>query len=103
MYYYSGGIQLNPSLYDSGKVCLSLLGTRSGNKGDRWVPGKSTMLQVLVSIQANILNSRPFFNEPEHERITGAQGEQKSKEYNEDVCVLSLMMMIQTMFRPPKV
>ncbi|GMN53812.1 hypothetical protein TIFTF001_022946 [Ficus carica] len=70
--------------------------------GDSWVPGKSTMLQVLVSIQANILNSRPFFNEPEHERITGAQGEQKSKKYNEDVCVLSLKMMIQTINRPPK-
>eukprot|EP01060_Flectonema_neradi_P010399 TRINITY_DN1748_c0_g1_i2.p1 TRINITY_DN1748_c0_g1~~TRINITY_DN1748_c0_g1_i2.p1 ORF type:complete len:462 (+),score=60.44 TRINITY_DN1748_c0_g1_i2:45-1430(+) len=45
----SGGkIRFNPNLYASGKVCLSLLGTW---QGPSWIPGKSTLLQVLISIQ----------------------------------------------------
>ncbi|GFZ05666.1 ubiquitin-conjugating enzyme 25 [Actinidia rufa] len=35
VYYYSGGLRLNPNLYDCGKVCLSLLNTWSGNKNER--------------------------------------------------------------------
>lgn len=44
-----------------GKVCLSLLGTWSG---PGWVVGSSTLLQVLISIQAMILNDEPYLNEP---------------------------------------
>ncbi|XP_024033107.1 putative ubiquitin-conjugating enzyme E2 38 isoform X1 [Morus notabilis] len=102
VYYYSGGLRLNPNLYNCGKVCLSLLGTWSGKKNENWVPGKSTMLQVLVSIQALILNSRPFFNEPGFERYTGVEGERRSNKYNEDVFILSLKTMIYTLRRPPK-
>ncbi|XP_024033106.1 putative ubiquitin-conjugating enzyme E2 38 [Morus notabilis] len=102
VYYYSGGLRLNPNLYNCGKVCLSLLGTWTGKKDENWVPGKSTMLQVLVSIQALILNSRPFFNEPGHETITGELGQAQSKKYNEEVFILSLKTMIYTLRRPPK-
>ena len=56
-----GKYRLNPNLYAEGKVCLSLLGTWSG---PGWVPGKSTLLQVLVSIQAMILCEEPIANEP---------------------------------------
>ncbi|KAF2132368.1 hypothetical protein P153DRAFT_275574, partial [Dothidotthia symphoricarpi CBS 119687] len=42
-------------------VCLSLLGTFSG---EPWHPGQSTILQVLVSIQAMILCADPLNNEP---------------------------------------
>ena len=44
-----------------GKVCLSLLGTW---QGPGWVPGKSTLLQVLISIQSMILCDEPYLNEP---------------------------------------
>lgn len=104
VYYYSGGLRLNPNLYECGKVCLSLLGTWSGHNNENWVPGKSTMLQVLVSIQALILNAKPFFNEPGHDKAyTGAVGESKSNRYNEDVFILSLKTMMYTLRRPPKV
>lgn len=53
--------RLNPNLYAEGKVCLSLLGTWNG---PGWVSGKSTLLQVLVSIQSMILWSEPITNEP---------------------------------------
>ncbi|GMH11064.1 hypothetical protein Nepgr_012905 [Nepenthes gracilis] len=103
VYYYSGGLRLNPNLYECGKVCLSLLGTWSGKKTEMWIPDHSTMLQVLVSVQALILNVKPFFNEPGYENMyRGEEGERKSKSYNEDVFLLSLKTMTYTLKRPPK-
>ncbi|CAL5336757.1 hypothetical protein CsSME_00019700 [Camellia sinensis var. sinensis] len=103
VYYYSGGLRLNPNLYDCGKVCLSLLNTWSGNKNEMWMPKTSTMLQVLVSIQALILNAKPFFNEPGYANMYGGlEGERRSKAYNEDVFILSLKTMMYTLRRPPK-
>ena len=57
-----GGVwAANPNLYNNGTVCLSLLGTWSG---PGWQPGRSTLLQLLVSLQALVLNTQPYFNEP---------------------------------------
>ncbi len=39
-------MRFNPNLYNCGKVCLSLLGTWSGDRGENWNPDVSTMLQV---------------------------------------------------------
>lgn len=103
VYYYSGGLRLNPNLYDCGKVCLSLLNTWTGKGNERWMPNSSTMLQVLVSIQALILNSKPFFNEPGYEAsYAGPEGQRRSNAYNEDAFVLSLKTMTYTLRRPPK-
>ncbi|CAI0549726.1 unnamed protein product [Linum tenue] len=103
VYYYSGGLRLNPNLYECGKVCLSLLGTWSGDRNEEWIPGRSTMLQVLVSIQALILNARPFFNEPGYESsYTGERGVKQSREYNENVFILSLKTMMYILRRPPR-
>jgi Ubiquitin-conjugating enzyme len=60
-----GRVRFNPNLYNSGKVCLSLLGTWHG---PGWIPKKSTLLQVLISIQGLILVSEPFYNEPGHHK-----------------------------------
>ncbi|KAK0636032.1 hypothetical protein B0T17DRAFT_66426 [Bombardia bombarda] len=59
-----GNVAFNPNLYPNGKVCLSLLGTWSGQS---WEPDRSTILQVLVSIQAMIFSSQPWYNEPGRE------------------------------------
>ncbi|KAI6119391.1 ubiquitin conjugating enzyme family protein [Pisolithus croceorrhizus] len=56
-----GKYRFNPNLYADGKVCLSLLGTWSG---PGWISGRSTLLQVLVSIQSMILCDEPYLNEP---------------------------------------
>ena len=58
-----GRVRFNPNLYNCGKVCLSLLGTWSGSAEEEWQPRKSTLLQVLVSIQSMILVEAPYFNE----------------------------------------
>jgi ubiquitin-conjugating enzyme E2 O len=59
----SGLGRINPNLYEEGKICLSLLGTWSGqNEQERW-NDKATILQILVSLQGLVFVSRPFYNE----------------------------------------
>nr|XP_011466900.1 PREDICTED: putative ubiquitin-conjugating enzyme E2 38 isoform X2 [Fragaria vesca subsp. vesca] len=103
VYYYSGGLRLNPNLYECGKVCLSLLGTWSGKQRENWIPGESTMLQVLVSIQALILNADPYFNEPGYEKTsTTVEGQKQSRKYSEEAFIMSLKTMMYTLRKPPK-
>ncbi|KAI3702854.1 hypothetical protein L6452_28607 [Arctium lappa] len=103
VYYHSGGLRINPNLYNNGKVCLSLLNTWIGVHNENWIPGASTMLQVLVSIQGLILNAKPYFNEPGYKSTSGSvSGEKHSLQYNESTLVLSLKTMVYTMKNPPK-
>lgn len=46
MYYHSHGLRVNPNLYDTGYVCLSLLNTWDGRPEESWRPATSTLLQV---------------------------------------------------------
>lgn len=102
--YHAHGLRINPNLYNCGKVCLSLLGTWSGAGDENWRPLKSTMLQVLVSIQGLILNADPYYNEPGFARSRNTpQGAKKSRDYSENVFLLSLKTMLYTMRNPPKV
>ena len=79
-------VRFNPNLYNCGKVCLSLLGTWQGDQGESWHPKTSTLLQVLMSIQALILVPDPFFNEPGYERNRGTpEGNAQSRSYNETI------------------
>jgi ubiquitin-protein ligase len=64
----NGKVRFNPNLYACGKVCLSLLGTWSGSKGESWIPNISTFNQVIISIQSLILVDEPFYNEPGYEQ-----------------------------------
>ena len=73
-------VRFNPNLYESGKVCLSLLGTW---EGPGWDEKNSTLLQVLVSIQSLIFVDKPYFNEPGWERAQGTpEGERAAAAYN---------------------
>lgn len=82
----NGSKRFNPNLYDSGKVCLSLLGTWRGDKGESWNINTSTFNQLLISIQSQILVDEPCFNEPGHECNIGTPaGIQESKEYNYNI------------------
>lgn len=74
-----GKYRFNPNLYADGKVCLSLLGTWSG---PGWISGRSTLLQVLVSIQSMILCDEPYLNEP---GWANAGGTPQSKAYSANV------------------
>jgi ubiquitin-conjugating enzyme E2 O len=64
LFYNSRVEKLNPNLYEDGKVCLSLLGTWSGRGVEVWDPARSSLLQVVLSIQGLILGTpQPFFLE----------------------------------------
>lgn len=79
-----GKYRYNPNLYADGvsvlslttsdkqKVCLSLLGTW---QGPGRISGKSTLLQVLISIQSLILCEEPYLNEPGWASQGGVSGE----------------------------
>jgi len=54
-------VRFNPNLYDTGKVCLSLLNTWSGRDEEKWNPKTSTFLQIMISIQSLILVDEPYF------------------------------------------
>lgn len=50
-------VRFNPHIYESGNICLSLLGT---HPGPGWDPKISTCLQVINSIQALLLVEQPW-------------------------------------------
>ena len=44
VYYHSFGLRLNPNLYESGTVCLSLLNTFGGEGTEVWSSTESSLL-----------------------------------------------------------
>jgi ubiquitin-protein ligase len=79
----TGGMRFNPNLYACGKVCLSILGTWNGAKGETWNKETSSLFQVFMSIQSLILIDEPYFNEPGYESsISTQKGKDFSESYN---------------------
>lgn len=84
-----GNKRFNPNLYECGKVCLSILGQSyvgpSASASERWNE-TSNLLQIMISIQSQILIEDPYFNEPGHERSMGtSNGDSHTKSYNENI------------------
>ncbi|KAK9665157.1 hypothetical protein RND81_14G094100 [Saponaria officinalis] len=101
--YRSFGFRLNPNLYPNGLVCLSLLHTFPGKQSEQWDPRKSNILQVLLSLQALVLNEKPFFNEAGYELMSGVRvWENRALAYNRDAFVLSCKTMLSVLSTPPK-
>ncbi|KAF7021975.1 hypothetical protein CFC21_034829 [Triticum aestivum] len=98
VHFHSSGLRLNPNLYESGKVCLSLLNTWLGSGSEKWGKSNSTMLQVLVSIQGLVLNDKPYFNEP----VIFSSKEKHSLGYNQTAFVLTCKLMLYLLQKPPK-
>ncbi|CAE7544838.1 UBC23 [Symbiodinium sp. KB8] len=97
--YVSSCEKLNPNLYNDGKVCLSILGTWAG---PGWDPQKSTLLQVLISLQGLVLVEDPYFNEPGHEwECNSEHGRNASALYNENVRLLVLRTALNVSKQPP--
>ena len=97
-----GRWRANPNLYKDGKVCLSLLGTWAGGKGETWDPSVSTMLQVIVSVQSLILCPQPYFNEPGYERLIGTpNGKNQSDQYDASIIDNTLRWAMIEQLRKP--
>lgn len=65
--------RVNPNLYEDGKICLSVLGTWEGNKGESWNAARSTLLQVIVSLLGLVLVRQPYYNEAGYEALVGTE------------------------------
>ena len=99
-----GTVRFNPNLYNQGKVCLSLLGTWRGSQTEMWDPKLSTILQLVLSIQAIIMSNEVYFNEPnyEHEMNT-IPGEKKNRGYQNIVKYCNVKFaIIDAINNPPK-
>ncbi|TVU48868.1 hypothetical protein EJB05_00149, partial [Eragrostis curvula] len=100
--YRSYGLRLNPNLYESGTVCLSLLNTFGGEGAELWSPTTSTVLQVVVSIQGLVLTTQPYYNEAGYASQVGTtQGRRNELPYNENAYLLTLQTMLHLLRRPP--
>lgn len=84
----TGNERFNPNLYREGKVCLSLLNTWRGVASETWNSKTSTLYQVFLSIQSEILTDEPYFNEPGWERERGTS---EGKLHNEE-CNLTIRL-----------
>lgn len=101
----SGGHRLNPNLYAEGKVCLSILGTwDSPHSCEKWNSKTSSLLQILVSIQSQILIENPYFNEPGFEKtMNTSDGKLKSKHYNDNIICETLKSTILDLIQNPNI
>ena len=77
-----GRARFNPNIYSEGKVCLSILGTWPGRKGEQWSSAQSTE-SILLSIQS-LMSSNPYANEPGFETAT-LEGDERAAEYAEKI------------------
>jgi ubiquitin-protein ligase len=95
--------RFNPNLYDTGKVCLSLLGTwNSGNLSEKWNSETSSFLQILVSIQSLILVEEPYFNEPGYEaQINTPQGKNSCIQYNNNIYAQTINLAMINQIKNP--
>jgi baculoviral IAP repeat-containing protein 6 len=96
-------VRFNPNLYAEGKVCLSLLNTWEGARGENWNPQVSTLLQVLVSIQALILVEQPYWNEPGYQLDMARPSRQmEARNYAENIACESVRLgIIDHITSPP--
>ena len=95
-----GQARLNPNLYADGKVCLSLLGTW---QGPGWVPGTSTLLQVLLSIQSQIMCDTPFGNEPSFEaQLALPSGKRAVAKHNTMIRLATIRYAMVEQLKTPK-
>jgi baculoviral IAP repeat-containing protein 6 len=98
-----GRVKFNPNLYADGKVCLSLLGTHGSTAASESWSAASSMVQVLLSIQAMILCEQPFFNDGAAEGVRGtAEGARKSAEYNGELRLATLRYAVLAQLRSPR-
>ncbi|KAI9829889.1 MAG: hypothetical protein M1826_005311 [Phylliscum demangeonii] len=57
-----GRCRFNPNIYASGKVCLSILGTWRGERGEEWSSAQG-LESILISMQS-LMSANPYENEP---------------------------------------
>ncbi|KAH7022614.1 ubiquitin-conjugating enzyme/RWD-like protein [Ilyonectria destructans] len=74
-----GRCRFNPNIYANGKVCLSILGTWRGERGEEWSSAQG-LESILLSIQS-LLSTNPYENEPGFEDANEESDKKAQKDY----------------------
>jgi hypothetical protein len=72
--------------------------------GEPWVPAESTLLQVIISIQAMILCEEPWYNEPGREAAyrKSSSGQSPAASYNQNIRQHTVhTAMLEWLDKPP--
>jgi ubiquitin-protein ligase len=94
-------VRFNPNLYMNGYVCLSLLGTWSGRGCEQWSP-KSSIQQVLISIQSLVMSENVYGNEPGFESAAAtADGKKLNEGYGNIVKYGNIQYAMIDMLKTP--
>ncbi|PTU20008.1 hypothetical protein P175DRAFT_0524292 [Aspergillus ochraceoroseus IBT 24754] len=78
-----GTTRFNPNIYAGGKVCLSILGTWTGESGEQWSSAQG-LESVLLSIQS-LMSSNPYENEPGYEHAKSDSDRENMVAYTEKI------------------
>nr|GEZ99531.1 hypothetical protein [Tanacetum cinerariifolium] len=101
--YHSGGLVIHPHVFKCGEVCLRHFTSIECERNKIWENGTSNMLQLLVSMQNLILNSKPLFSGRAFPKLRNSKHREKfSLLYNETILIKSLKTMMYSMNKPPK-
>ncbi|KAF7558530.1 hypothetical protein G7046_g5627 [Stylonectria norvegica] len=74
-----GRCRFNPNIYANGKVCLSILGTWRGERGEEWSSAQG-LESILLSIQS-LLSTNPYENEPGFEDANEPSDKKAQQDY----------------------
>ncbi|KAL2818863.1 hypothetical protein BJX63DRAFT_428938 [Aspergillus granulosus] len=98
----NGEGRINPNLYEDGRICLSILGTwPTKNPEETWIPGRSTVLQILVSIMGLVLVKAPFYNEAGYEVLAAEDSKRvESAQYTEKAFLMTRRFILHALECP---
>ncbi|OQE36903.1 hypothetical protein PENCOP_c011G08683 [Penicillium coprophilum] len=89
-----GRTRFGPNLYANGKVCLSILGTWHGSRGEQWSPAQG-LESVMLSIQS-LLSSNPYTLEPGFDENDRANDTENMEIYKSKICHENLRLAVIT-------
>lgn len=87
-----GRCRFNPNIYSSGRVCLSILGTWKGERGEDWSSVQG-LESILLSIQS-LMSANPYENEPGFEEVKTPDDKRWMKEYADKIRHESLRISV---------
>lgn len=84
--------RFNPNIYADGKVCLSILGTWRGERGEGWSSAQG-LESVLISVHS-LMGSDPYKNEPGYESVTSSRHRDEAGKYVQKIRHESLRIAV---------
>lgn len=87
-----GRTRFNPNIYAGGKVCLSILGTWRGERGEEWSSAQG-LESILISIQS-LMSGNPYENEPGFEQQKSEDDKKNARLYVDKIRHESLRISV---------